>query len=68
MKTIGKVIDYNGVSGFIIDKNNIKYIFTTKDLIDSDIKSGDLVHFEPELYKTVEITLHLARLISKVNK
>ena len=68
MKQVGKVIDYNGVSGFIVDENKTKYIFTTKDLMDKSIQTGDIVHFEPELYKTVEIKLNLARFISKVNK
>ena len=66
-RIIGKIADYNGVSGIIIDKEKVKYVFTSKDLLDKEINTGDIVSFEPELYKTVEIKINLARFISKEN-
>lgn len=64
-KVIGKVVDYNGVNGFIVDKGNTRYIFTNKDLVSKDVKVNDIVAFESELFKTVEVELHLARFIEK---
>lgn len=64
-KVIGKVIEYNGVNGFIVDRDNTRYIFTSKDLVDKDIKVNDVVVFEKELFKTVEVEINLARFITR---
>ena len=64
-KVIGKIIEYNGVNGVVIDKENTKYIFTSKDLVSKDIKVSDIVFFEKELFKTVEVEINLARFIEK---
>ena len=64
-RVIGKVVDYNGVNGSIVDKDKVKYIFTSKDLLDETVKVDDIVFFEKEVFKTVEVEINLARFIAK---
>ena len=41
-KLKGKVIDYNGYNGYLIDKDKVKYTFTVDDLFSKDIKVNDI--------------------------
>lgn len=68
MKKYGKVLVYDGYVGNIIDKDGIKYIFTTRDLKDKRIVEGDFVTFNSEVFETVEIKEYTARFITKASK
>ena len=66
-KIMGKIIEYDGNSGIVIDKNNIKHIFT-KEEVYSSIKVNDLVTFESEIFSTVENKIYIARFIKLIEK
>ena len=62
----GKVIEYNGSSGYIIGDNGEKYLLLTQNIISNDIKTGDYVSFREERYKTVEIDELIATFVKKI--
>lgn len=66
MINYGKVMNYNGSSGYIIDKDGNKYILLCQNITSKDIKNGDYVTFKIETYKTVEITELLATFVKKI--
>ena len=68
MKSIGKIIDFNGYNGSLIDNDKQEHIFTSDDLISKEIKKNDIVSFDSELFKTVDIELYIARFIKKIEK
>ena len=67
MKGIGKIIDYTGSSGFIIDNNGYKYILSSINILYDNPKNGDLVSFNIEKFKTVEIDELIATFVKKIN-
>ena len=68
MKKMGKILEYDGYVGYIMDNEGIKHIFTIKDLKDKEIIEGDYVTFISEEYITVEIKEYIARCITKLSK
>ena len=60
-----KVKKYAGNIGTIIGEDRIKYLITENNL---QIKEGDYVIFEKELYNDIEYTKWIARFIKKINK
>lgn len=68
MKQVGKIIEFDGFSGTLINKEGIKHVFSNADLISTDLKVNDLVTFESELYKTVEVEVNIARFVKKYEK
>ena len=62
----GKVLEYNGSSGYIISDNGIKYILLSQNIVDEDIKKDDYVSFREEIYKTVEIEEFIATFVKKI--
>ena len=67
MKNIGKIINYTGGSGFIIDNNGKKYILSQKNILYSNPQSGDLVTFKIEKFKTPETEQEIAIYVTKIN-
>ena len=65
MRIKGKIIEFDGLGGALIDKNNVRHIFSNDDLIEKNIKVNDIVYFESELLKTVDVKIYIARFISK---
>lgn len=63
---IGKIIDYTGSSGYIIDSNGIKYIVSSNNILYSNPKNGDLVSFKIEIFKTIEIEEKIAVFVKKI--
>lgn len=63
----GKIIDFNGSSGFIIDENGTKYILLYQNILYDNAKIGDYVKFKIELFKTPEIEEKIAINIKKIN-
>ena len=66
MKQYGKVIEYDGYIGSIINGMGTIYKFTNKDLKE-DISEGDFVTFIEEIFETTEIKEYLARFITKTD-
>ena len=66
MKNIGKIIDYNGSSGLIVDNNGEKYILSKNNILYSNPKNNDLVVFNVEIFKTIEIEEKIATFVSKI--
>ena len=66
MIKFGKIVDYNGSSGYIISENGVKYILLEQNLFYKDAKVGDYVSFKEERYKTVEIDELIATFIKKI--
>ena len=67
-KVIGKIIEFDGMSGTLVDRDKNEYIFTHGDLENKDLKVGDIVVFEKELFKTIDVQLNLARFIKKMDR
>ena len=64
LKKVGKIKNYDGFSGTIVDNEGVNYILLKDDLLD-DVKVGDLVVFESEVYETIEIRENMARFVRK---
>lgn len=67
-KQIGKIVEFDGFSGILIDKNNTKHIFSNDDLITKKLNKDDLVSFESELFKTIDNEIFIARFVKKIEK
>ena len=67
-KVIGKIIEFDGMSGTLVDRDRNEYIFTYGDLESKDLKVGDIVVFEKEVYKTIDVEINLARFIKKIDR
>ena len=65
MKNIGKIINYTGGSGLIIDNNGKKYIVSKNNISYPNPQNGDLVTFKIEKFKTVEVEENIATFVSK---
>ena len=65
MKKTGKIIEFDGFSGAIVDKEGIKYIFSNNDLLENSLKINDIVCFEGELFQTVDVKIYIARFVRK---
>ena len=65
MKKTGKIIEIDGFSGAIVDKEGIKYIFSNNDLLENSLKINDIVCFEGELFQTVDVKIYIARFVRK---
>lgn len=66
MMLIGKVLEYDGRSGIIIDENANKYLLLNQDIYDEDIKTGDYVKFEKEVFKKTYEDSLIARYVKKI--
>ena len=65
MRKIGKIIEFDGYSGELIDKEGIRHVFTKDDLMSKSINVEDIVYFDSQLFKTVEVEMFLAKFIKK---
>lgn len=68
MKKIGKIIEFDGFSGQLIDKEGNKHIFSNDDIISKDLKLNDIVTFDSELFKTIEVEVNVAKFVKKIEK
>ncbi len=68
MKTVGIITEYDGYNGKIIDNEKNIYELNKKNILDETIKQGDIVEFDSEQYKGVEVTKRLAFFVKKYNK
>lgn len=63
----GKVVKYDGKSGTITDADGINYLFLASDIDTNEIKNGDYVTFQKEIFSTLDIEKNVARFVSKIN-
>lgn len=62
----GKVIEYNGNTGIIIDNQNNEYLILKNNIINNEnIAINDDVIFIPEIFNTIEIKEKIATFIKK---
>ncbi len=64
-RKIGKIYDYDGVSGYIIT-NDLNYPFSNKDIY-KDAKNSDIVSFVPNLVVFGDEKVYVAKFIEKYN-
>ena len=62
----GKIVNYNGSSGYIISEDGVKYLLLAQNIINDDVKEGKYVSFKEERYKTVEIDELIATFVKKI--
>ncbi len=62
----GKIVNYNGSSGYIISEDGVKYLLLAQNIINDDVKEGNYVSFKEERYKTVEIDELIATFVKKI--
>lgn len=67
MKSIGKIINYNGSSGLIINNNGEQYILSKNNILYSNPQNGDLVTFKVEKFKTIEVEENIATFVQLLN-
>ena len=60
----GKIIDYNGSSGTIVDKFGNNYILNRNNVLYENAKKNDYVSFKEEIYKTIEIEEKIAVFVN----
>ena len=65
MRKIGKIVEFDGCSGELVDKDGKIHVFTKDDLTGGTVETGDVVQFDSELFKTVEIEMLVARFVKK---
>lgn len=68
MKCYGKVVEYDGCVGTVLGIDGNNYMFVDNDLVDEDVKKGDYVSFDKDLYKDVELIRYMARFVKRINK
>ena len=62
----GKVFEYNGNTGIIVDNDNNKYLLLKHNICNNEIINiNDKVKFIPEVFKTIEIEERVATFIKK---
>lgn len=66
MKIKGKIVKFDGVNGCLVDEYSREYIFSAKDLIGKDININDIVVFESELFKSVDVEIYVARFVKRI--
>lgn len=66
MKIIGKIVNYTGGSGLIMDSEGNSYILLENNLLYSVPQIGDIVSFQVEVFKTIEIDEKIAVFVNKV--
>ena len=62
----GKIIEFNGESGKIINQNGDIYIFSKRDLKDKNIKIGDVVSYRINYIKIGAEILTVVKFIKKI--
>ena len=65
MKKVGKIENYDGYYGTIIDDEGNKHLLLKEELIDENIANNDEVSFVPEAYNYEDINESVARFIKK---
>ncbi len=69
MKEIGKVKEYNGYYGKIIDREGKEYLLLDNQIVgNEDIQQLDAVTFVPENYNNSEVNKDIARFVRKLEK
>ena len=64
----GKIIDYNGSSGQIVDEAGNKYILSYQNILYDNAKNGDLVQFKIEIFETPEVKEKIAINVKKIKE
>ena len=67
-KSMGKIIEFDGFSGVLIDKEKHNHIFSREELLTKDIKVGELVSFESEIFTTVDNKIYIARFVKRLEE
>ncbi len=68
MKAYGKIVEYDGYNGTIVDNKGNKFILMSKEVVNDTLEVGDYVSFKPEVFKTVEVKENIARFVTKIDK
>lgn len=69
MKELGRVIEYNGHYGRIINQDGKEYILLDKDIMDNNIiQTNDDVSYVPEKYVDSDIDENIARFVKKISR
>lgn len=66
MNQKGKIINFNGCSGMLLDENNNKYLVNENSFLYDNPCIGDNVIFNVELYKTIEVEFNIATFVRKI--
>ena len=64
----GKIVEFDGNTGSIIDLNGDNYLLLSHELKDKKLNLNDYVIFKAEEFKTPEINENVARFVKKLNK
>lgn len=67
MKILGKIKDYDGMTGNIVASDGKCYLLVNSEIIGDNVKSGDVVSFDGDIYSNDEITKYIARFVKKVD-
>lgn len=67
MKITGKVVSFDGYSGKIIGLDKKEYLILNHEIYDN-IKENDIVMFDADKFKDVELEENVARFITLIGK
>lgn len=69
MKEIGKIKEYDGNYGKIINQDGKEYTLFNKEIMDDgQITEYDIVSYVPEEYKNDLVNENIARFVKKIKK
>ena len=64
----GKIVEFDGNTGSIIDLNGDNYLLLSHELKDKKLNLNDYVIFTAEEFKPPEINENVARFVKKLKK
>ena len=67
MKMTGKIISFDGYVGKIIGLDKQEYLFFKHELL-VEVKQGDIVLFEAEIFNDLELKKNVARFITVIKE
>ena len=69
MKDYGKVVEFDGYVGKIVDNNGKEFLLLKEELLTEEVlNKGDLVSFNPEKYEADEVQKNIARFVRVLKK
>ena len=68
MKKEGKIIKFDVFCGTILDNENKEYFMPNEEIMSDKLKVNDKVTFEPDVYKTIDVEIKLARFVKKLDR
>ena len=64
-KAIGKILEFDGYSATLVDREGREYMVPNHEIL-GKVEVNDIVTFEADVYKTVDVEINIARFVKKL--